>query len=691
MAGCDPRARVVLEQIGQPALERGTGEVVLEHAAHHSLHPARQHATLPMAVSTPVLEDGPRPGWPAKAATLARMAAAGLRVPPGIVVRLDPAALDDPSTTRAVEALSRDGPMIARAALAGEDEALTSAAGLGESIGGLTSLGAVAEAVRRIAEHRDDPWLHALRPPNPMQKDFVIIQRQITTRWLVVAALLPEGTDYVEVHPEGSGALAAGTSPAYAGAVGRWGEGARTAVERTLVQLRAIVELGPHGLDVELVIDAEGVVWVVQARPIVVDLHAGWRAFESELARQGQLERLEGILVLDAEHNPAPLSWAHAWLMQWLAETRPAAGRPTVLAGWLYVRTLPRDLGARADQTGRAPPRPLHEVLHHLVHVLVPEGRRRLRRLEAQLEHADEARTAAALDEALDAFGWMIDQYLGILVPARTQGRAAGLVRPDPAEPTGPLSTRGREAFADVLPAAWDIASPTLAELGWSARASDVPDLRIPDDPAAQATLLGEWDDHLFALGLAPLRRVYRRAGALLEIGDDVFVLDGQELRAVLLRSLALAEVPLEERRRMLERFAKLEPPLRIEDGHPVPVPPTARMRGIGIGRSVKGRVARRRDLQHLLDAPPERDEVVVLPALTAQAAVALRDLGVRAVCCAHGGALSHATLMARELGLSALVGCRGCLDLVDGTPVELDTRLGRLRFSERGGDVRLR
>ena len=45
-----------------------------------------------------------------------------------------------------------------------------------------------------------------------------------------------------------------------------------------------------------------------------------------------------------------------------------------------------------------------------------------------------------------------------------------------------------------------------------------------------------------------------------------------------------------------------------------------------------------------------------------------------------HGGALSHAALMVRELGLSALIGCAGCSELPDGLRVELDTRLGRLR-----------
>nr|WP_276600301.1 MULTISPECIES: PEP-utilizing enzyme [unclassified Nannocystis] len=94
----------------------------------------------------------------------------------------------------------------------------------------------------------------------------------------------------------------------------------------------------------------------------------------------------------------------------------------------------------------------------------------------------------------------------------------------------------------------------------------------------------------------------------------------------------------------------------------------------------MRGAVAQRSDLADLLARPPAPDAVVVLPALTAQAAVALRALGVRAVCCEYGGALSHAALMARELGLSALIGCTGCSELPDGLEVELDTRVGRLR-----------
>ena len=86
-----------------------------------------------------------------------------------------------------------------------------------------------------------------------------------------------------------------------------------------------------------------------------------------------------------------------------------------------------------------------------------------------------------------------------------------------------------------------------------------------------------------------------------------------------------------------------------------------------------------RRDLEDLSARPLAPGAVLAIPALTAQAAVVLRALGVRAVCCEHGGAMSHAALMARELGLSALIGCRGCTALPAGTQVRLDPRSGRL------------
>ena len=107
-------------------------------------------------------------------------------------------------------------------------------------------------------------------------------------------------------------------------------------------------------------------------------------------------------------------------------------------------------------------------------------------------------------------------------------------------------------------------------------------------------------------------------------------------------------------------------------------------LRGLPIGPAAEGPLHARRDLEDLSARPLAPGAVLAIPALTAQAAVVLRALGVRAVCCEHGGAMSHAALMARELGLSALIGCRGCTTIPTGTWVRLDTRTGavQLRFA---------
>src|SRR5690606_7128899 len=129
-----------------------------------------------------------------------------------------------------------------------------------------------------------------------------------------------------------------------------------------------------------------------------------------------------------------------------------------------------------------------------------------------------------------------------------------------------PLSLRERDAHLDVLPATWDIASPTLAELvdhpaanPRAARAATIAD--DPGDRDLAAVLVRELDDHLFALGLAPLRRVYLAAGARLDLGGDVFLLPPDAL----LRALACGAVPdLDARRRHHQRDAELRPPLAL-------------------------------------------------------------------------------------------------------------------------------
>nr|WP_255216347.1 PEP-utilizing enzyme [Pseudenhygromyxa sp. WMMC2535] len=113
-----------------------------------------------------------------------------------------------------------------------------------------------------------------------------------------------------------------------------------------------------------------------------------------------------------------------------------------------------------------------------------------------------------------------------------------------------------------------------------------------------------------------------------------------------------------------------------------MPQPIGGHLRGLAIGETFTGPIAQRRDLRDLLSDPPPPQAVLCTPALTAQAAVALHRLGVRAVCTEYGGALAHGALMARELGLSALIGCRGCTRIIEGRLATVDTRARRLALA---------
>ncbi|MCB9718435.1 MAG: hypothetical protein H6712_31590 [Myxococcales bacterium] len=631
-----------------------------------------------MSESPPWLSSVEASGLPAKARRLAELSRAGLPVPRGLVLSPSAAALDDPTVASAVAELLRHGPVVVRSALAGEDEAEGSAAGLARSRLGCEEVSAVRQALAELATQRDDPWLVAYRQHGGAgSPDRAIVQQEVPRRALLVVAVPPEGGAEIEVHAASGEALAEGRSPDYAGLLRHWNDPAREPVEALVDRTVAILPPAEHGHDLELVVAEDGEVWLVQARPLAAPLHPGWAEFREALARDDRRPDLHGTLTLDAEHNPAPLSPAHAWLMDWLRGQRPAAGDPTVLAGWLYVRTLPRDLARhrRPSSSASAVPTAL-EAIEQLHERTLPAARERLGALVEHLEDAgDPEALVAALPEAQAAFLAMIDAYVGVLVPARTVARRA-LGRALPTDAERPLTTRGRDEFLDVLPATWDLASPSLAELG--ARRSDE-SWTLPSTEAEAATLLGEWDDHLFALGLAPLRAWFLAAGRRLALGDDAFMLTAPEVVAALRGETDGLRERIAGRRELQHRRAALRPPLRIEDGRPVSFGRRTRLRGVPIGPSFTGRLAPRDDLPALLADPPGPDAIVTLPSLTAPAAVALQQLGVRAVCCEHGGALSHAALMARELGLSALVGCRGCTELPAGARARLDTTAGRL------------
>ncbi|KIG12043.1 hypothetical protein DB30_02098 [Enhygromyxa salina] len=623
------------------------------------------------------------------------LAARGMRVPPGVVLDLARArevlraALKGDSDKMIAwvrEQFSNGHTLIARSAGSREDREQTSGAGLGMSIPGIQDLTQLEGALAMIEAHgrtlEGVGNLHAGRT-------LMLIQREVPRRALLVVVRGGDPGDrfYVETHGPKAGPepLAEGRSPDWAGPLSEWSDDSRARVEQLAIEVAAN-EGGPHGVDLEIVVDPSGEPWLVQARPLTAPLHPGWAAFSEAVAREGHQKHMRGSLLFDGEHNPAPLSPAHAWVMRRLASQRPGkSGDPVVLAGWLYVRVLPRALGSSKPGTaGAALVMSVHEALGWLRDEALPHARVMLTQYAALLDSEPPIRVALARAEAI--FFEMIDAYVDRLVPARRAGLSRVAASQDPIQyqVDAPLTLRARAHFLDVLPAVWDIASPSLAELLDDVEHEE-DEAQLPTNEAAAVGLLGEWDDHLFACGLAPLRALWRYAARRLDVDEArVFLLDGEELVGLDADPLALGDVDelereLARRIALLETQRQLEPPSRIIDGQPLPHPCGGRLRGLAIGGCFDGPIAQRRDLRDLLADPPEAGAVLCIPALTAQAAVALVRLGIQAVCTEYGGALAHGALMARELGLSALIGCHGCTRLAEGTRVRLDTRARRL------------
>jgi len=627
---------------------------------------------------------------PGKARHLDKLAREGLPVPEGFLVTRN--ELDAPATAAGVRELLRGGSIIVRSAASNEDDRQHSEAGLWDSIPDCTTVGMVFDAAGRI-------W-HSERSTR-VEPEWLIIQRQIPWCVLVVAAFEPGSDAYIEAHDlrmaseQDRAPLATGTDPTFAGPVSVWPSAAADAIQAVCERAHAC--LGELALDIELAVTLDGHVWLVQARPLVEPVCPGWPAFLAEVTREGRALKLEQLLRLDAEHNPAPLSFAHASLMDTLAAQRTGVGEPTVLAGFLYVRSLPRDVFAHGEHRSKSDhpqhPERLRATLRRLRHELIPQARTKLSLLDSQLIDAELDRLPGLLDQALGLFFAMIDAYVSELGPVRPLARTALTRAIARASRVGsPVCLLDRTDYLDVLPVVWDIASPYLAERIDGSVANpclmDSMDVAREHDQCSEdiervAIMLAELDDHLFALGMAPVRAVYLATASRLGLSEsDVFLLGIDELRDHLVRTSMPEHTFLRERRELAARRERLDPPLWIHAGRALPPLARAELCGIPIGSSFDGTVHPRRDLDDVIARPVPSDGILTVPTLTAQAAVVLANMGVKAVCCEYGGALSHAALMARELGLSALIGCKGCTSVPERVRARVDTRLGRLRLA---------
>ena len=182
-------------------------------------------------------------------------------------------------------------------------------------------------------------------------------------------------------------------------------------------------------------------------------------------------------------------------------------------------------------------------------------------------------------------------------------------------------------------------------------------------EAAQLARSIEEDDDLLFSRALVLVRRAWLRGGAdlasrgCLVFADDVFWLTIDETRRALAdSSTSSLAAQVEERRRSLEARRQLLPPVTIEGDRLAWLPPPGRaiLHGAGVGGLARGVVHLARSLEELMSLEPG-GAVVVCPTLLPSLAVVLAEAA--ALVTDHGGLLSHAASLARELGVPAVVG----------------------------------
>jgi rifampicin phosphotransferase len=211
-----------------------------------------------------------------------------------------------------------------------------------------------------------------------------------------------------------------------------------------------------------------------------------------------------------------------------------------------------------------------------------------------------------------------------------------------------------------------------------------------------------EWPAGLLRRALLAVGRRLVERGRLHE-ADHALELTVDEARSALLATLSEADAVAARSARRLATMA-LDPPRVLGADEPEPpldVMPAVLaemvaavktavthlgmdsvaehdpMVGVGVGRdSYTGRVCTATSADEAIERLEPGDVLVVRATSPAFNAV----LGIAgAVVTANGGALSHAAVLARELGIPAVVGVSGALDIADGAMVTVDPVAGRV------------
>ena len=317
----------------------------------------------------------------------------------------------------------------------------------------------------------------------------------------------------------------------------------------------------------------------------------------------------------------------------------------------------------------------------------------------ASLTSVDQVRAIPAAAEALDAYllhhGWRLttgydleDRSLCELpdvLLASIRGAAAA---------KGDVGVSVDDAIAQLRAQVPEADRATFDEIVEDARLSY--GLRDENGP-----LTYEWPAGL-------LRRALLEAGARLQAAGqlkgpaEVFELSAGEVSSLLRDGTGPDRGEIDRRAEERRWWATLEPPERLGKEEPPPpvsvLPPNlARMtrivltvvdtlesahveslRGMGIGKEPYTGTARVvHDAVEAL-ASMEPGDIVVAPytAPTYNSVLAMAG----AIVTEEGGPLCHAAVIARELGLPAVIGATGAMDLPDGAQIEVDPVAGLVR-----------
>jgi pyruvate,water dikinase len=212
-----------------------------------------------------------------------------------------------------------------------------------------------------------------------------------------------------------------------------------------------------------------------------------------------------------------------------------------------------------------------------------------------------------------------------------------------------------------------------------------------------------EWPLGLLRRGLLATGDRLAARGAITEV-DDIFEVTPDEARTMFTDGLPDA-AELAARAAHRAEQAALDPPQTLGaqepeppvDVLPKPLPKLVAMvqvsmrhmgmdgtaaadamTGAGIGvESYTGRARTAASADEAIEKLEPGDVLVVRatsPAFNAVLTIA------GAVVTANGGAMSHAAVLARELGIPAVVGAGGALTIADGATVEVDPVAGRVR-----------